>query len=69
MVQEKIERELIPFIQKYPLGSCEMIAEDILWGLINCYGDHRNYYVEVSEDNENSATTAWEPINFNPLNR
>lgn len=64
IVQNNLDRDIIPFVtQKFPLGSCEMISEDIMWGLVNSYGDHRNYYVEVSEDDENSATSAWSPYN------
>lgn len=63
IVQSHIEAEIIPFLPHHNLGSCEQIAEQIMWGLINSYGDHRNYYVEVSEDDENSATSSWSPYN------
>lgn len=37
------------------LGSCEMIAEDILVLLIESFGSSRAYSVCVSEDGENGA--------------
>lgn len=64
MVQENIEREIIPFLRVGgPLGSCEMIAENILWGLINKYGDDRYAMVEVYEDGENAGSAIWSPRN------
>lgn len=61
IVQDALDKDIIPFLFQSPLGSCEMMAEYILWGLVNTYGDHRNYYVEVSEDDENSGTVSWSP--------
>lgn len=61
MVKQHYEREIKPFIQlAKDLGSCEMIAQRILDGLANTYGDDRFYSVEVSEDGENGATVLYE---------
>lgn len=59
MVQNKLDMEIVPFIQLKPLGSCEMIAEDILKGLFHAYGKDRAYAVDVSEDGENSGGCTW----------
>jgi hypothetical protein len=37
------------------VGSCEMMARNILTHLQTAYGDKRHYKVEVSEDGENGA--------------
>ena len=63
MMQEYIERSVIPFLALKPLGSCENIAENIMWALVNKYGDDRSVGVEVSEDGENSGTVFWNPSN------
>lgn len=37
------------------VGSCEMVAKQIIESLKFMYGENRSYKVEVSEDGENSA--------------
>lgn len=56
------EREIKPFVQIVSdgnLGSCEMIAERILDGLINTYGEKRTYWCDVSEDGHVGAFLRW----------
>lgn len=59
MVAHKIKKfikENIPFNDEYMLiNSCEELAQKILDSLKVDYGLTRDYVVEVSEDNENSA--------------
>lgn len=42
--------------KKNIVGSCEMVATDLIYYLRIKYGDDRDYRVEVSEDGENSAS-------------
>lgn len=61
MVQESINRTIIPFLRlQHNLGSCEQQAEIILEGLVNNYGAKRRYIVTVSEDGESDGTVIWQ---------
>jgi hypothetical protein len=64
MVQDFIATKVIPYLPHNDLGSCEMIAEFILWGLVNQYDDDRFYSVTVSEDQENEGCVEYSPDNI-----
>lgn len=61
MVKNKIENTIQPFITISELGSCEMIANDILEGLLNAYGEDRFMQVRVSEDGESDGIVTYSP--------
>lgn len=61
LVKEVLDKEIIIYVGLGDLGSCEMIGDKILDGLINTYGEKRYYSVEVSEDGENSGISTWHP--------
>lgn len=48
--------------ETYVISSCEQQAQFILDGLKSIYGQGRNYQIEVSEDNENSAIVTWQKL-------
>lgn len=57
MVKMDWERHIRPFVFMLDnVGSCEQIAERILAGFIQAYGEHRIYAVKVAEDGENWGT-------------
>lgn len=62
IVKSVLEREILAYTRlKSNLGSCEQQAEEILKGLVNAYGPHRQYMVRVSEDGENDGFVMWHP--------
>lgn len=61
MVRNKLETMIQPFIAISELGSCEMIADEILEGLLNSYGEDRFMQVRVSEDGENDGIVQFSP--------
>lgn len=61
MVLNEIKKHILPFLElgDETVSSCEQKAKFIANGLINIYGEDRDYEVSVFEDGENGSTVKW----------